>query len=109
VIPGHHRVEGISVASTVTTRSPVTVAGVQGVFYLATGVWPLVDVDSFQAVTGPQTALWLVQRVGVLVAVIGATLLYAALSRRVPREVAVLAVGAALGLAAVDVVSFPAG
>ena len=43
----------------------------QGIFYVATGVWPLIDIVSFQVVTGPKTDLWLVKTVGVLVTVIG--------------------------------------
>src|SRR6185503_3320021 len=65
-------------------------AVIQGVFYLATGIWPLLDIVSFQLVTGPKTDLWLVRTVGVLVTVIGAVVL--------------LAVGSALGLAAIDVI-----
>jgi hypothetical protein len=87
-----------------TARRVSAVAAVQGSFYLATGVWPLVHIDSFQAVTGPKTDLWLVDTVGLLVAVIGGVLLVAALRRRVTAEVGLLAVGAALALAGIDVV-----
>jgi hypothetical protein len=89
-----------------TTRvgAGTTVAAVQGLFYLATGVWPLLHIDSFTAVTGPKTDLWLVYTVGVLVAVVGAVLLLAARSGRTSPEVAVLAVGCTLGLAGIDVV-----
>ena len=80
------------------------VAAVQGVFYVATGVWPLVHVDSFLAVTGPKTDLWLVYTVGVLVTVVGAVLLLAARSGRVTPEIVALAVGAAVVLAGIDVV-----
>src|SRR4051794_18415411 len=79
-------------------------AVIQGVLYLATGVWPLVDIVSFQLVTGPKTDLWLVRTVGVLVLVIGVVLLLAAKHRRVTDEVVVLAVGSALGLAAIDMI-----
>jgi hypothetical protein len=85
-------------------RGLSAVATVQGVFYLATGVWPLVHIDSFQSVTGPKTDLWLVDTVGLLVAVIGGVLLIAAARRRVTAEVGLLAVGAALALAGIDVV-----
>jgi hypothetical protein len=78
-------------------------AVIQGVFYLATGIWPLLEIVSFQLVTGPKTDLWLVRTVGVLVAVIGAVLLLAARSQRVTDEILLLAVGSALGLAAIDV------
>ena len=86
------------------TEPGTTVAAVQGFFYLATGVWPLVHIDSFMAVTGPKTDLWLVYTVGVLVAVVGAVLILAARSGRTTPEVALLAVGCALGLAGIDVV-----
>jgi hypothetical protein len=76
----------------------------QGVFYLATGVWPLLDIVSFQIVTGPKTDLWLVRTVGVLVAVIGIVLLSAARRRRFTEETILLAAGSAVGLAAIDLV-----
>jgi hypothetical protein len=79
-------------------------AVIQGIFYLATGVWPLLDIFSFQVVTGPKTDLWLVRTVGVLVAVIGTVLLAAARHRRVSAEIVLLAVGSALGLAAIDLI-----
>jgi len=79
-------------------------AVIQGVFYLATGIWPLLDIVSFQLVTGPKTDLWLVRTVGVLVTVIGAVLLLAGRRRRVTDEIVLLAVGSALGLAAIDVI-----
>lgn len=76
----------------------------QGAYYLATGVWPLLDPRSFQAVTGPKTDVWLVKTVGVLVGVIGGVLLTSGIRRRVPREVGTIAAGSALGLAAIDTV-----
>ena len=87
-----------------TARRLSAVAVIQGLFYVATGVWPLVHIDSFQDVTGPKTDLWLVYTVGLLVAVIGGVLFIAAVRRRVTAEVALLAVGAALALAGIDVV-----
>jgi hypothetical protein len=80
------------------------VALVQGVFYALTGVWALVDLDSFMAITGPKTDRWLVKTVGVLVTVIGAVLLLAWRRREVPPEVMLLAIGSALSLAAIDII-----
>ncbi|MFO0845561.1 MAG: hypothetical protein U0797_24780 [Gemmataceae bacterium] len=77
---------------------------VQGGYFLMTGLWPLFAIDSFQAVTGPKTDLWLVRTVGVLIAVIGGVLLMAVRNDRPPLEVFILAVGAAVGLAMVDLV-----
>jgi hypothetical protein len=75
---------------------------IQGLFYLATGIWPLLDIVSFQLVTGPKTDLWLVRTVGVLVAVVGGVLLLGHRNRRLTDELIVLAMGSALGLAAID-------
>jgi hypothetical protein len=80
------------------------VAAVQGVYFLLSGLWPLASIDSFQAVTGRKMDLWLVYTVGTVVGVIGLTLLVAARARRITPEVGVLAIGSALGLAAIDVI-----
>ena len=85
-------------------RLTTLLARVQGWFYLLTGLWAIVDLDSFQRVTGPKTDLWLVKTVGVLVVVIGATLLAAARERRYGAPIVLLAVGSALGLAGIDLV-----
>ena len=71
---------------------------------MATGLWPLFNIESFQQVTGPKTDLWLVQAFGVLVAVVGVVLLVAAWRGKAPLEIATLAVGVAIALAGVDVV-----
>lgn len=75
---------------------------VQGVYFLLTGIWPLVSMRTFEAVTGPKVDRWLVKTVGVLIAVIGASLL--ADARRPSRGSAVLGIGSAAGLGGVDVV-----
>jgi hypothetical protein len=79
-------------------------AFIQGIYYVLTGIWPLIDITSFQLVTGPKSDLWLVRTVGVLVTVIGGVLLVAWRSGRITPEVMLLAVGSALGLAAVDLI-----
>ena len=89
--------------------SAPAVALVQGLFYAATGVWALLDLDSFMAVTGPKTDHWLVKTVGILVTVIGAVLLLAWRRREVPSGVVLLAVGSALSLAAIDVIYVSSG
>ena len=80
------------------------IAGTQGTYFLLTGVWPLLHMRSFLAVTGPKTDLWLVETVGVLVAAIGAGLLLSAARGAQAIELALIAVLAALGLAAIDVI-----
>lgn len=82
------------------------VARGQSVYYLTTGVWPLVSARTFQAVTGPKQDFWLAQTAGALIGVIGAAVGLAASDTRSlrSREIRTLAVGSALSLAAVDVV-----
>jgi hypothetical protein len=47
----------------------------QGIFYVATGLWPIVHMRSFEAVTGPKVDTWLAQTVGGLIAAVGLALL----------------------------------
>jgi hypothetical protein len=35
-------------------------------YYLVTGIWPILHINSFMAVTGPKTDIWLVKMVGLL-------------------------------------------
>jgi hypothetical protein len=76
----------------------------QGIYFLATGLWPLLDRQSFERVTGAKRDFWLAQTVGVLVTCIGGTLVLAERLDRVSRELRLLAGASAGGLAAVDLV-----
>jgi hypothetical protein len=80
-----------------------SLAIVQGVYFLVTGVWPLISIRTFMVVTGPKTDLWLVKTVGVLVAVIGGVLILAGVRDAISPEVIFLATGSALALTWVDV------
>ena len=86
------------------TPAPETLALGQGLYYALTGIWPLLSMRTFEAVTGPKTDKWLVKTVGVLVAVIGAALALAGWRRKVAPESAILAAGSAAGLGAIDTV-----
>ena len=81
-----------------------SVAFVQGIYFLITGVWPLLSMRTFLAVTGPKTDLWLVKTVGLILAVIGAVLLYAQLTAAVNAPVILLAIGAAASLMIIEIV-----
>lgn len=80
-----------------------TIIALQGTYFLAAGVWPLLHMGSFEAVTGPKVDRWLVKTVGLCVACIGGTLLAAARHDRMTPEIRGLAVSSAAALAAVDV------
>jgi hypothetical protein len=79
------------------------VAVLQGAYYSATGLWPLVSMRSFERVTGPKRDHWLVKTVGVLVTAVGMTLLRAGHRGRVHPDVALLAGLSAAALATIDV------
>ena len=80
------------------------VAWAQAAFYVPGGIWPIVSLRSFEAVTGPKVDGWLVKTVGGLLAVAGAAIGSAAAKRRVTPEIALLGAGCAATLAAIDIV-----
>jgi hypothetical protein len=75
---------------------------VQAAYYAITGIWGLIHIPSFEWITGPKTDRWLVKTVSALVIAIGGAIGYAGASSRVTRETAVLAIGSATSLAAID-------
>jgi energy-converting hydrogenase Eha subunit E len=76
----------------------------QAAYFLFTGVWPLVDIRSFERMSGPKVEDWLVKSVGIQVSVVGAVLAFAANRRHLTPELEFLALASALGLAGIDVV-----
>lgn len=76
----------------------------QGIFYVATGLWPIIHLRSFEKVTGPKLDKWLVRTLGGLVAAIGVTLIAGSYERRPSRSLQVLGIGSALALGAADVI-----
>lgn len=76
----------------------------QGSYFLLTGVWPLLHMRSFLAVTGPKTDLWLVRTVAALIIAIALTLLLGFVRNEISPEVRLLAMTSALALLAVDVI-----
>jgi hypothetical protein len=75
-----------------------------GIYWIISGIWPILHIRSFEAVTGPKVDRWLVKAVAALITVIGAGLVQGARSDRVTPELETVAVGSALGLTAVDIV-----
>jgi hypothetical protein len=85
----------------------------QGLYFAVLGVWPIIDIRSFQAVSGPKTDHlvtgreadhWLVFTVGSLITAIGISLLVELWSKQSSLAITTLAIGSALSLAAVDIV-----
>lgn len=85
----------------------------QGTYYLLTGLWPIISLQSFQAVTGPKTDHlitgdesdhWLVLTVAGLIVAISAGILAAAWRRRPSPEITLVAVLTAIWLTGIDIV-----
>jgi hypothetical protein len=83
------------------TRRRVALA--QAAYYLASGVWPIVSLRTFERVTGPKADHWLVRTVGLLAATIGGVMALRAATDG-PEPDAALGISAALAFAATDVV-----
>ncbi|HYL26710.1 MAG TPA: hypothetical protein VEW74_02685 [Candidatus Nitrosotalea sp.] len=75
----------------------------QGAYYVASGLWPLFSMRSFERVTGPKADKWLVQMVGLLAATIGGSLLLGARREEIDDGIFTLAIGSALAFAGIDV------
>ncbi|HYP08435.1 MAG TPA: hypothetical protein VER03_19530 [Bryobacteraceae bacterium] len=82
--------------------TPRRMSLLQGVYYTITGLWPLLSMDTFLAVTGPKTDLWLVRTVALLITAIGIALLIAAKRNEANFSITILAVASAASLAWVD-------
>ena len=80
-----------------------TAMAVQGAYYMLTGVWPLVHLESFEWVTGPKVDDWLVRTVGLMAAVIGLALSVGARAERPAGAIVVLSVASAAAFTLVDV------
>jgi len=84
--------------------TPATLARAQGGYYAITGVWPLVHMRSFEAVTGPKQDHWLVHTVAGLLVVNGGVQLASVGSRDGERSARLIGLGTAAALTAIDVV-----
>ena len=74
-----------------------TVIKLQGVYFVVTGIWPVLHIDSFMAVTGEKTDIWLVHMVGLLAVTIGISLLFKPKSLLLP-------ICSAISFAAIDLI-----
>jgi hypothetical protein len=75
----------------------------QGSFNVINGLWPLVHMRSFEAVSGPKTDKWLVRTVSGLLITVGLEQLRAS-SQEETAAAKRLGIGAAATLAAIDLV-----
>lgn len=78
------------------------IARVQGTFNVVSGIWPLVHMRSFEAVSGPKTDKWLVRTVAGLLVTVGVAQLRAARDADSIGYAKLLGIGTAGTLAAID-------
>jgi hypothetical protein len=83
-------------------------AVVHGLYYLASGLWPLLSLRSFERVTGPKTDDWLVRTVGMLAAAVGSVLLIRSRGGQ-PSPDPALGIASASAFAVTDVVHVARG
>lgn len=76
----------------------------QGAYYVVSGAWALIHIDSFQKVTGPKTDLWLVKTVGLLLVAIGGGLILAGLGRQFAPGLVFIAMASAAALLLIELV-----
>jgi len=77
---------------------------IHAIFNIVSGIWPLVHMPSFEAVSGPKGDHWLGKNVTSFITVIGVVIGSAGVRNRVTPEIATLAVGCSATLATIDVV-----
>jgi len=75
---------------------------IQTIYYLVTAVWPLVDMDSFMAVSGQKTDIWLVKTVAVLLLAISCSFIAQLIAKTNPWPVSMLATACCTVLIVID-------
>jgi hypothetical protein len=75
---------------------------IQAVYFFLTGIWPLLHMESFVAVTGPKTDVWLVKTVGALLIPVSATIALHAIENKRGRAAITLSVGSSAAFACID-------
>lgn len=81
-----------------------TLAVIHGMYYIVTGLWPIIHMDSFTFITGPKMDLWLVETVGMLAAAIGIGLTAGGWRKKITFPLSLIAVTAATGFILIDVI-----
>lgn len=77
---------------------------IHGLYFLLGGIWPVVHMGSFLAITGPKVDLFLVRTVGLLLFFIGAGLLGAAAKKEITFPMILVVVGSSLSIMFIDVI-----
>lgn len=75
---------------------------IQGLYTFLTALWALIDIDSFMAVTGPKSDIWLVKTVSTVLLAIAIALLSYVFIKTDPLPAILLGFFTSAGLAAID-------
>ena len=75
---------------------------IHSVYYLLTAIWGIADIESFMAVTGPKTDVWLVKTVSVLIIPIALALISFLYVKHEYVPAVVLGMTSAAGFAIID-------
>lgn len=74
----------------------------QGLYFIITGIWPLVHIESFLYITGYKTDIWLVKTVGILILPYSVLCFYTIGNTKRNTAIATVNIICCLGLAWVD-------
>src|SRR2546421_11023249 len=80
------------------------VAWIYSIYFIVAGIWPVMHMPSFLAVTGPKTDLWLVRTVGLMITAIGLCIAVAAGRHEIGLPIFVLAISSSVFLLLIEVV-----
>lgn len=81
----------------------------QGIYYILTGLWPILSPKTFMIVTGPKSEIFLLHTVGALAAAAGVGLTAAAIRRQFGLEIYIFSAGMASAFAAIDIIYYELG
>jgi hypothetical protein len=74
----------------------------QSLYTFATGVWPIIDIQSFMQVTGPKADIWLVKTVGALLIPVSIALLSGLYYKTAKGPASMLGGGTAIAFICID-------
>jgi hypothetical protein len=75
----------------------------QGLYFIITGIWPLISTASFMAVTGPKTDIWIIKTLSLQICAMGAFFCFSAIKRDLGINVLLLSILSAIGFIVADV------
>ena len=76
---------------------------VQGIYLVVIGLWPLINTESFMNITGPRMDVWALKITGLLMAVIGFSLLHARQKTVINESLAMLGLLTAIAIAITEI------